>query len=159
VSLDAYVHCDCFERGCLRSAPPAGCNPSIASDGGLDCGSDNPDVQIAFDGWWYAQACAHESGVLVSHRIGNIALVALLRTELSRWPQRFPMLLERVIYNGVHCGDFIPATEVSALAREVEAIASVRCDEPEKDAFVRGFESQMRELVIASLTVGKPIVF
>jgi len=51
VALDAHGCCDCFERGRLRCPPPPRCDLSVTDDGGLLCGSDDPDVQIAFDRW------------------------------------------------------------------------------------------------------------
>ncbi len=159
MGLDAHVCCDCYERGRLRSPPPPGCNVSVSDDGGLLCGSDDPEVQIAFDLWLRSEACEHEHGYLASHRLGNIALVAALRAELSRWPDRFPVLLARVIYNGTHCCDSIAAADVARLAPEVEALATVRCADAELGPLLRDFEAQMRELVTAALRVGKPLVF
>ena len=159
MGLDAGVCCDCFERGQLRSPPPAGSRPSVCEDGGLLCGSDDLDVQIAFDGWLAGDACEHEYGRLVQHHIGNIALVGSLRSELQRDPDRFPLILERVIYNGVHGDDFIPAAEVPRLAAEVEALAGVRCADPNVEPYMRAFAAQMCDLVSASRAVNKPIVF
>ena len=115
MALDAHVCCDCFGRGQLRSPPPPGCNPSVCADGSLWCGSDDLDVLFAFDRWRQLEACGHEDGYLVAHRSGNIALVASLRRELGRWPERFPVILSRVIYDGIHCGDFIQAADVPQL--------------------------------------------
>src|SRR5436309_381829 len=81
MGLDAAVYCDCFERGRLQSPPPPGCTLAVAPDGSLLCGSDDLDVQLAFDRWRQSEACEHEDGYLVSHWIGNIALVASLRAE------------------------------------------------------------------------------
>jgi hypothetical protein len=159
MGLDAGVCCDCFERARLRSPPPPGCHLSVSEDGSLLCGSDDLDVQIAFDRWQQSEACTHEDGYLVSLRIGNIAPVAALRSELSRWPERFPVIRSRVIYNGIHSGDFIPAGELPQLVPEVEALADVHCSEPAMEQFMRGFEQQMRDLVAAALRVGKAIVF
>jgi hypothetical protein len=159
VGLDAHVCCNCFERDQLRSSPPLGCKLSVCADGSLDCGSDDLNMQIAFDRWQQAQACEHEDGYLVAHYIGNVVLVASLRKELGRWPERFPMILSRVIYNGIHAGDFIPAAEVPQLSAEVEKLAAVPFTDHEMDRFIRRFEAQMRELVAAALRVGKPVVF
>lgn len=159
MGLDAHVFCDCYERGRLLSAPPPGCNLSVGEDGGLLCDSYDPDVQIAFDRWLRSKACQHENGYLVAHRIGNIDLVASLREELERRPELFQLTLSRVLYNGIHSGDLISATEVSQLVPEVKALAGIRCGNPDMECFVRGFEAQMRELLDAALRVGKPIVF
>lgn len=117
MGLDAHVCCDCFERGRLLAAPPPGCTLSVTEDGSLLCGSDDLKVQIAFDRWRHSEACEHEDGYLVAHRIGNVALVSSLRRELGRWPERFPEVLSRVIYDGVHCGDSIPAAGAATGAR------------------------------------------
>ena len=159
MALDAHVCCDCFERGRLRSAPPPGCNVSVTDDGGLLCGSDDFEVQIAFDRWQHSEACEHEDGWLVARHIGNIALVASLRRELGLWPERFPMILSRVVYDGVHGGDFITPAEVRQLVSEVEAMAVIDCADTKMEQFIRGFAAQMRELVEAALRVGKPLVF
>ena len=159
MALDAHVCCDCFERGCLRSPPPLECSLSVADDGGLLCGSDDEDVQIAFDSWQRSEACEHKNGYLVNHRIGNIALVAALRAALSQWPEQFPVILSRVIYDGVHCGDFIPVADIPQLVPELETLSSVCSDDPDMEQFLRDFEAQMRELVTASLASGKPIAF
>ena len=159
MGIDAFVWCDCFERGHLRSPPPPGCSLSVSDDGGLLCGSDDLEVQIAFDRWRQSDACEHEGGFLVVHRIGNIALIASLRAELGRRPDKFPVTLSRVICDGTHCGDFIPAADLPRLASEVESLADLYCDEPDMEQCMREFAVQMRELVCAALLVGKPLVF
>jgi hypothetical protein len=159
VSLDAYIFCDCFERGRLRSPPPPGCTLSVRDNGGLSCGSHDRGVRAAFDRWCKSEACEHSDGCLVWHRIGNIAQVASLGAELSQWPERFPIILSQVIFNGVHCGDFVPADEMSELEDEVDELARVHCAEPDMERLMRRFEAQMREFVAAALRVGKPLAF
>ena len=69
------------------------------------------------------------------------------------------MILSRVIYSGVHCGDFIPTTDVNYLVFELKALATHHNADPEIERFLRSFEEQLRELVTASLRTGKPLVF
>ena len=159
MGLDASVFCNCYERKHLRSQPPIGCTLSVSDDGSLDCGSDDLELQIEFDAWQRGQPCEHQDGYLVAHYIGNIALVAFLREEIGRWPDRFPMVLSRVVFSGTHCGDFIPADEVSQLVPEVEALAALHCPDPQDEEFLRVFERQMNELVAGALRVSKPIAF
>jgi hypothetical protein len=159
MGLDAAVYCDCFEMGRLQEPPPPGCQLQLAEDGSLLCGSDDLHVQLAFDQWRYDRACTHEDGVLVHHRIGNIALVAALRAELQRTPDTFPLILSKVLYNGTHCGDFITTQEVPRLRAEISALAEVRCGEAQMEEFMRRFESQMSDLVARAMRVGKPIAF
>lgn len=159
MGLDAVVYCDCFEVGRLREPSPPGCNLEVAADGSLHCGNDELEVKLAFDQWLMDRACEHEDGVLVHHRIGNIALVAALREELARTPQEFPVILNAVLYNGIHCGDFIEYPMLFLLRPEVEALAKVHCAEPHMEQYMREFESQMRELLECALRVRKPISF
>jgi hypothetical protein len=45
---------------------------------------------------WLASACEHGPlGRLVSHRLGNMAGIAFLRTLFNQQPERFPVLLRR----------------------------------------------------------------
>lgn len=159
MGLDAHVCCDCFERGRLRSAPPLGCRLAVCADGSLDCGSGDLNLIFAFDRWQQSEACEHEDGYLIAHYLGNVALVASLRKELGRWPERFPMILSRVIYNATHGGDFIPAAGVPRLAAEVEHLAGFRCVDGNMIPYMQRFEVQMRELVAAAMRVGKAVVF
>jgi hypothetical protein len=64
----------------------------------------------------------------------NIAAVGSLREELAQRPGLFQLILSRILYNGSHCGALIPATELSQLVPEVEALAEIhwRCESLEK---------------------------
>jgi len=132
---------------------------SVSDDGSLSCGSDDLEVQIAFDSWRKHEACDHEDGYLVSHHLGNIARIGSLRTELERHQQKFPIILSRVIYNGTHCGDSIPIDVVRHMMSEMEQLAAVHCKDPAMELSMREFETQMQELITTALKVGKPLVF
>lgn len=136
-----------------------GCHLSVAADGSLLCGSEDLEVQLAFDQWQLARACEDESGVLLHRYIGNIALVAALRDELQHQAERFPLLLSKVLYSGAHCGDFIPVAQMGRLEPEVEALAGLRCADPGMAGLLLEFAAQMRDLVRCALAVGKPIAF
>lgn len=159
MALDAVVYCDCFETGLLREPPPPGCNIQVAADGRLNCQTDESEVEMAFDQWLASRACDHEDGVLVHHWIGNIGLVAVLREKLSEMPVRFPIILNAVIYDGIHCGDFIEYPRLHLLKPEVEALTEIHCSEPGMENLVRAFETQMRDLLDSALRVRKPISF
>jgi hypothetical protein len=159
MGLDAAVYCDCFENGRLKGPPPPGCRLEVAHDGCLLCGSDNLDVQLAFDQWHLKCACEHANGILVHHRFGNIALVAALRAELARFPDQFPLLLSRVVYNGIHSGDFIEVQNLPLLLLEAGKLTEIHSENPDTEEFLRVFEMQMAELVQCALDVGKPVTF
>jgi hypothetical protein len=97
--------------------------------------------------------------MLLHHRLGNIGLIGLLREELQRDAERFQTLLTRVLYNGIHSGDCLPAEMILKLRKELEDISNFKCSTKEADAFMREFQRKMSELVSASLSVKKPIAF
>jgi hypothetical protein len=103
------------------------------------CGSDDLPVELAFDQWRQTRACEHEDGILVHHYIGNIALVGFLRNELQRASDQFPMILEKVLYNGTHCGDFIAVADLPRLRSEVVALREIHCAEPGTEQCLRSF--------------------
>ncbi len=89
MSLDAFVFCDCFERGRLKEAPPPGCRIVVGTNGRVDnAGEATLEGQLAFDDWRWYRMCEHQEGILVHHRIGNMGLVGILRAELRRFPDR-----------------------------------------------------------------------
>ncbi len=108
---------------------------------------------------WLAGACEHE-GFLLSMFLGNITRVKNLRGFLralqgSPGP-RFPILLEKVLYDGTHTGDWIPAKKSPALLKEVSTVlhSSDILAESEKEFF-----NNMKELCEASIATGNPIMF
>lgn len=113
---------------------------------------------LRFDEWRYS-ACEHPNGVLLHHRLGNISLIGLLRSELQREASRFPILLGRVVYSGTHGGDYIPFEMVPKLQAELDGLNTFKCSEKESEVYIFEFRRQMLELVAASLSVQKPIVF
>ncbi|MFT3766297.1 MAG: hypothetical protein QM820_12420 [Minicystis sp.] len=159
MGLDASVYCACFETGRLRSPPPAGVEVYVCEDGSLDCRGGDQRSDLAFDAWLFSKACDHENGTLLHHRIGNIALVSLLREELGRRAEIFPTILARVIYNGSHCGDWLTMGEVQAVQLELGCLRTHRCGSVQAQDLVQTFRRQMEELAVCSLQVGKPISF
>jgi hypothetical protein len=101
----------------------------------------------------------HPGGVAVQHRIGNMALVAFFRGELRKREQLFPLILSKVIFNGIHGGDHLEPSAVAEMQAEVERLSGVHTGDSEDEALLRGFEAQMKDLVAASLKMHKPISF
>ncbi len=160
MGLDACVYCDCFEKGKLLSHPPVGFATQVEPDGSLGPGRDDYSLEqiLAWD-QWCGRGCEHARGMLLHHRLGNIALIGSLRAELKREPERFPILLNKVVYSGSHAGDFLPVDTVKDLEKELEQLASFKCQSKKSDKFMAQFRLQMLELVAASLSVMKPIAF
>jgi hypothetical protein len=101
--------------------------------------------------------CNIVTDCIVRKHLGNIAMIAFLREEIGKLPlaeTSFPIILQRVIYNGIHGGDEIATGEVPLLKGELELLATI---ELEKD--VQAFVRDMNDLCDASLLTENPIVF
>ncbi len=159
MGLDAFIYCDCFERGDLKAQPKPEWKVFVDPRGGRDTEAEDPDAQMEFDRWDHKGACSHEDGILFGHYIGNMALVGVFREVLGRQPDVFPLILNRVVFSGTHCGDFLTVEEVKAIQPEVEALAQVHSNDSDRERVIREFETQMRELVECALWVNKPISF
>jgi hypothetical protein len=155
MGLDASVRCNCIKEG---KAPPhpfpellefdnAG-EPTLKSDGDI-----NLKLWLKHD-QWYRNSCPH-SGSLVEKRLGNVTSVAYVREYLeNNFPDSFPLLLERVVYSGSHCGDCVAASEAVQLLTETRRLQSLTAD-----PFVVPFTNDLTELAEASIATGNPIVF
>lgn len=159
MGLDATVYCNCFENGRLEEPPPNSSSVYVAPDGSLYCKSEDLEALLVFDTWLRESACEHKDGVLRHHYIGNIALVGLLREELKRESEKFPIILEKILYSGTHAGDYLSLADVSDLQVELNALAEFAASNEKKQVYVEGFRLQMQELIGAALSLGKPISF
>jgi hypothetical protein len=159
MGLDATVYCNCYETGKLREPPPDQDSIYVAADGSLECRSDDLEVLLAFDLWLRKRACEHKDSVWLHHHIGNVMLVSLLREELSTRANEFPVLLGKVIYNGTHAGDYLSQEHIKNAARELMPLSEFTTADGKRQLYVKNFYKQMRELVEAAVSVGKPISF
>jgi hypothetical protein len=131
----------------------------VAEDGSRETRANDLKTQLEFGQWNRANACEHEDGVYRHHHIGNVALVSFLRSTLQASGVEFPVTLERVVYNGVHAGDWLSVEQVSALRQDLEHMASLHLADEKQEELLRYFEFQLRDLVEYSVKLGKPIVF
>jgi len=131
----------------------------VSDDGSLDCRSEDLDTLQAFDQWLWHHACNHPSGILLHHRIGNLAQVGLLRSELQREAPAFPILLTKVLYSGTHAGDYLTLNDIADLKAELERLVTFVCSQQSNQEYVDWLRRQMTELVEAATRVGKPISF
>jgi hypothetical protein len=159
MGLDARVYCNCYEAGKLRTAPPKPELVYVEGCGALAC-RDEGDDEIYFEfERWRAQSCEHPGGVLVHHRIGNMALVGLLRQELKMYETVFPLILGKVLYSGTHGGDWIEVGTIARMRNEVAELSQVHCHNRDNELYLRDFERQMSELIECSSSANKPIAF
>ena len=124
MGLNAWVFCDCYEMGKVKTPPP---QPelvyvdTITGEVSLRWEEEGADQHSFYE--WRSAACAHGPiGCLVSHRLGNISSIGFLRELFQETPERFPTLLSKVVYNGSHGGDELMLADVEAVAVEMPAV-------------------------------------
>ena len=101
---------------------------------------------------------ARPDGRVGQRRLGNIALIAFTRELFAKTPSQFPILLSKVVYNGVHGGDLLDVQDVERLATEMDSVHELHCLDPSEEELLREFEAQMIDLIRAARSVGRPIV-
>lgn len=157
MSLDAFVFCRCFEDG-IATAPPVGLNVRVAEDGSLEClGSQTENLRL-FDEW-QTRACAHPQGILLHHRLGNIGLIGFLRGVFKRFPSKFPVISSKILYDGIHSGDYLTVEDAMLIESELAELARLEMPDRRESDFVEVFRQQLVDLVEAALLVRKPIAF
>jgi hypothetical protein len=156
--LDAYVRCTCIREG--RAKPhPFPDKLTFDESGTPSLTGDPSEEEWDTHDSWLGESCEH-GGFLLSLPLGNISRISHLRTFLrglqGKPNPRFPILLERVIYNGTHTGDWIPREESPALLKEVETVLHSRdiLADSEKEFF-----DNLKQLCEASIQTGNPILF
>jgi len=95
--------------------------------------------------------------ILCEKHIGNIAYVHFLYNKLKTILTDESIIISKILYNGSHSGDIIPAAEMEKLNEEIQCIKK-HIDEKYDDEFTR-FIITISELQEASITTNNPIVF
>ena len=158
MGLDAFVFCDCYEKGRLKRKPPDSKLVYVLPNGDLGCRSEDSKVLERFDDW-RENACRHEAGMIAGDWLGNVELIGSMRDELCRKPRNFPTLLNRVIYSGTHCGDHLTLKVVAKLQVELDRLKAYRSGNKELDREIQKLRSQLQKLVRVSLIIAKSIAF
>jgi hypothetical protein len=156
--LDAFVHCDCFEKNNLRCDPPGDLTVKVEPTGELSCAGLNGQGWSAFLAWKRQKACLHYGMILLRHRLGGAAEIELLRKELEKQPTPLPILLHKVLYSSTHTCDWIQNSLMPQLLEEVKMLDPKRASAAAADS-LQLFKIHMAELIIAAQHTGKPICF
>jgi hypothetical protein len=158
VSLDGFVRCTCIRDGKAKPHPFAD-RLTFDESGEPSLTGDPSEEEWDAHDQWLADSCEHQ-GYLLSLFLGNITRVKNLRGFLrglqgSPGP-KFPMLLEKVLYDGTHTGDWISSEESGKLLKEVETVlhSSDILADSEKEFF-----DNMKQLCEASVATKNPLMF
>jgi hypothetical protein len=158
MALDGFVRCTCVREGKAKPHPFPNRLTIDKSGEPILSGEPSEEEWEAHDRW-LARSCEHE-GFLAAVFLGNITRVKNLRGFLrglqGKPGPRFPILLEKVLYDGTHTGDSIPIKKSPALLKEVETVLQSRdiLADSEKEFF-----NNMKQLCEASILTGNPIMF
>jgi hypothetical protein len=158
MSLDGYVRCSCVRKGKAKPHPfPDRLTWDESSAPSLS--GDPTEEEWEAHEEWVQNACEHQ-GFLASEFLGNITRVKNVRDFLKGLQgnpgPKFPMLLKKVVYDGTHTGDWVPANQTAALMKEVDLVLASR------DILTPGeteFFESMKRLCEASIATGNPIGF
>ncbi len=158
MSLDAFVRCTCIRDGKAKPHPLPD-RLTFDESGEPTLTGDPTEEEWDAHDQWMGESCEHE-GYLLSMFLGNITRVGNLRSFLrglqgSPGP-KFPMLLEKVLYDGTHTGDWISSKDAAKLLKEVDTVlhSSDILADSEKEFF-----TNMKQLSETSVATGNPIMF
>jgi len=158
MSLDGYVRCNCVRE---EKAKPHPFPDRLTWDESKapSLSGDPTEEEWEAHEEWVQNACEHQ-GFLASEFLGNITRVKNVRDFLKGLQgnpgPKFPILLKRVVYDGAHTGDWLPASQTAALMKEVDLVLASR------DILTPGekeFFESMKRLCEASIATGNPIGF
>jgi hypothetical protein len=93
-------------------------------------------------------------------RIGNIALVNLLKSEVERilgQSSSEAVLIKGILYSGTHSGDIISKSDLGTLKSEIALVRRVAGHQASHE--LESFLADIEELIAASERHGNPIVF
>jgi hypothetical protein len=95
MGLDAFVYCDCYEKGRIKRSPPEFGSLYVKSNGRLESRRKDSELLERFDAW-REHACGHEQGMIAGDYLGNAGFIEWLLEAL--WPERkiFPVLLAKL---------------------------------------------------------------
>ena len=166
MGLDAVIFCDCLEKGRLKSPHPFPNLLYIAPNGSPEIRSRSNARREQHDEWMH-HACRHEDMILAGDQLGTIGGIEFIRETLRRGVRRpalqFPVLWDKVIYSGAHCGDHLRLEDVKRLHDELSRLREVDFAglslKREDASYLKQFQSILISIVKTALRVQKPIAF
>ncbi len=97
---------------------------------------------------------------VVEKRIGNIALVNVLKAEIEGIlgeSSSETILVRKILYSGTHSGDIISLKDLDSLKHEITLVRGIA--QQQTSVYVEHFLEDMKELIDASEQHGNPIMF
>ncbi len=167
MGLDAMIYCDCVEKNRLKVPHPFPGLLYIEKNGSPAIRSKDEAKQEMHDAWMELPPCKHNSMMVDGYGLGHAGLInhvnELLQSVLRPPLPSCPVLLERVLYDGTHTGDYLTISQVGKLWLELKKLKRLDL----KNLGVSLRDSDLITLVVAELNqlakaarrVNKPIAF
>jgi hypothetical protein len=154
MGLDASVRCNCIKDGLATPHPfPELLRLDETCEPILESADEIPLAKWTEHDRWFERSCSH-GGYVLQKRLGNATFIGHVLAFVNSVADELPILRDKVVYSGTHCGDFIEAEESVPLLEEARLLRQLS-----KDRNTQQFASDMIELCEASLATGNPIVF
>jgi len=166
MGLDAVVFCDCVEKKCLKRSHPFPNLLFISPNGSPEIRSRNA-AKVDQHDKWMEHACKHEGMMIAGARLGSISGISFLQDAIARAiptvAQDLPVLWEKVIFDGGHCGDHLSLPDVVRLRQELAELRKVdfkklKLSESDLD-YVEEFQADLASVVKVAIKLKKPIAF
>lgn len=126
MGLDAFVYCDCVEKGRTTIPHPFPDLLYITECGEPWVATDDEDVIEQHEQWVAQHPCPHEDFFLDGYFLGNMSAIGFLREAVRQLvgdpESECPVLWNGVIYSGTHTGDYLTPDEAKQLKRELKKI-------------------------------------
>lgn len=166
MGLDAVVFCDCVEKKRLKSPHPFPDLLYISPNGSPEIRSRS-NTKIEQHDEWMHHACRHEDMIVGGDQLGTISGIEFIRESLARAVPRpdrqFPVLWNKVVYSGAHCGDHLKLSDVVRLQEELQSLRKVDFSglllKSDDEKYLKQFQSILTATVKTALRVQKPIAF
>lgn len=165
MGLDAFVFCDCVEKGRLRIPHPYPRLLYISSSGSPEIRSNDPAMLQKHVDWMEMDPCQlkHETLMMDGDTLGNAGFINEIRERLERTLRprsQYSVLLTKVLYCGTHTGDHLTIAQVRRLAIELRQLKRVLQGSVAADRrLIIPTINQLERLTRTSLRTMKPIAF
>jgi hypothetical protein len=163
LGLDAFVFCDCIEKGRLSIPHPWPRLLFIGPNGSPEIRSGSAARVAAHDDWMELPPCRHDQMMLDSCHLGSATHISLLRESLVGKDKNYPVLLDQVFYSGTHCGDHLEVEDVRTLSAELARLRETKLltvagRGKDTTEFISTIKN-LRRLAKAALSINKPLAF
>jgi hypothetical protein len=161
MGLDASVYCNCYKTGQTKSSPPHVELVEIGDDGDVFISTSDDEKYFEFERWKQT-ACEHEEMVLLHYRLGNISAAGYMISKIKTVDSSestFPILLQKVFYDGTHAGGHLEMSDVVKLQQELQVLKVKASVNLHSDDLLNRVVENLEKLCEKAIEVQNPIVF